>query len=358
MTHPRNYISVLIILLTLCLTSCKEQAANTEPNLNQKTYAPTSDDALFILGQSSVKHMEDYITEVRSNPLPAGFAFYISISGNSTREDMARYILFLRKYPNSTLQLAIWTGLRDFGTPGYYLDEVVNGEHDENIVDLANALKSMDIPVYIRFGYEFDGYHNAYPPDKYKAAYIYFVDKMRTEGVENASYVWHSWGTNAYYSSDDFPDQYPEITGVATQELWYPGDEYVDWVGLSIFGSGWGNLNQNSVIQNLIGFAEVHNKPVMLAETAAIKTSNSVDSDWVIPNTNWFANVYSLIENNKNTVKAFTYINVDWVGDNTESTWGDTRIQQSPPEVLGFWKSKISTLVHGDSELFGKIGYN
>ena len=350
-----------IAILSLCvffvaLLSCKDSPTDKGSD-SSSAFVPSDGEALFILGQASEQHMRDYIEEVQGDPLPAGFAFYTSLSGNATANDMGRHINFLRDYPNSTLQLAIWTGERQWGTPGYYLDEILSGEHDQNIITLAEACKSMNRPIYIRFGYEFDGWHNAYPPDKYIAAYRYFVDMMRDHGVTNVAYVWHSWGVGAYYGSEDYPDLYPELGRAATQELWYPGDDYVDWIAISVFGTGWGNLRTNTVIQYLLGLAEDHDKPLMLAESAAIKTTEQSDPNWVIQSTSWHANVFNFINNN-NAVKAFTYINVDWEGDNPSSTWGDTRIQAASPAVQSYWLNNVGSLLHANENLFETLGFN
>jgi hypothetical protein len=313
---------------------------------------------LFIIGQSSEEEMEAYIREVRNTPVPAGFAFYTSLSDDAVQEDMPRYKSFMEYYPYTVLQLAIWTGERQWGDPGYYLDRIINGQYDRNILALTQTCKSFGKPIYIRFGYEFDGSHNAYPPDKYIAAYQYFVDMMRAQGVNNVAYVWHSWGVGAYYGYDDFPAFYPALpdTQPVTQALWYPGDDYVDWVGLSVFGIGWGDLRRNEVVQWLITFAENHNKAVMLAETAAIKTSGRSDPSWVIPNTEWFMNVFNLCKQN-NVVKAFTYINRDWEANNPSSTWGDTRIQTAVPGVKTYWLQEIASFLHADTTLYSTLNY-
>ena len=347
-----------LLLSFLLLTNCtKTPTDSTSQQNEQKTFAPNRGEKLFILGQANEQHLTDYLTFASGEPNPAGFAFYTSLSGTATQSDMARYLNFLEDYPYSALQLGVWTGEIQWGRPGVYLDEVIDGKYDANIQILAEACKQLNRPIYLRFGYEFDGAHNAYPPEIYKEAYRYFVDKMREHNVENVSYVWHSWGTTAYYDTVSYPDYYPEISGIATQELWYPGDEYVDWVGLSIFGTGYGNLNQNQIIQYLINFAENHAKPVMLAETAAIKTTNQSDSDWSIPNTSWFENVFSLIENN-DVIRAFTYINVDWEGDNPTSTWGDTRIQASTNTVQNYWRTNLETFIFADDNLYSTIGFS
>jgi len=354
----------IIAIILLFLMSCKNdvnEPSNNGPNKEPEIpggpkFEPPDGECLFILGQADEGYMEAYMNKVRKNPAPAGFAFYTSLSNNAVQKDMPRYQAFLEKYPDTALQLAIWTGERQWGNPGYYLDDIVRGRYDVNILALATACKTFDRPIYIRFGYEFDGAHNAYPPDKYIAAYCYFVDKMRDLGVKNVAYVWHSWGVAPYYGNNDYPQYYPDLSGQPTQELWYPGDDYVDWVALSVFGIGWGDLTTNTVVQWLITFSEDHGKPVMLAEAAAIKTSGSRDGSWVIPNTAWFENVFELCS--RNSVKALTYINVDWEERNSGSTWGDTQIQNASPSVIVYWLENIEPFIHAGPDFYSIIEYN
>lgn len=347
-----------IILSCIFLSFCSDNSTNNDddppPDTNGTMFEPPDGECLFILGQADTSEMNAYITNVKSSPLPAGFAFYTSLSGDATQNDMTRYKTYLEKYPYTVLQLAIWTGEKRWGDPGYYLDEIVNGQHDSQILNLANACKNFEKPIFIRFGYEFDGEHNAYPPDKYIAAYKYFVDKMRNLEVINVAYVWHSWGVDAYYGNYDYPEFYPVLpdTVELTQELWYPGDNYVDWVAMSVFGIGWVNLSTNQVVQWLISFAEEHEKPVMLAETAAIKNEPNVPN-WHIKDTIWFDNVFTLINDN-NVVKVFTYINVDWGSDDP---WGDTRIQAAPDYIINYWRNKIESFLHADEDLYSIINY-
>jgi len=359
-----SIFSILFLFGWIFLISCEKEISGPEQDekgngeeiaANGPKFEPPDGECLFILGQANENDMDAYINTVRKNPAPAGFAFYTSLSNGAVQKDMPRYKTYLQKYPFTALQLAIWTGERQWGEPGYYLDDIVKGRYDINILALAMACKDFGRPIFIRFGYEFDGWHNAYPPDKYIAAYRYFVDKLRSLGVDNVAYVWHSWGVGAYYGDEDYPQYYPPLEGEPTQELWYPGDDYVDWVALSIFGIGWGNLTTNAVVQQVITFAENHGKPVMLAEAAAIKTWGGRDPNWVIPDTKWFENVFTLCR--RNSVKALTYINVDWEERNNSSTWGDTQIQNAPTPVRAYWLEQISSFLHSGEELFAKINY-
>lgn len=78
-----------------------------------------------------------------------------------------------------------------------------------------------DIPVYLRIGAEFNVWSDKCTPDEYIPAFRAISDKMRT--LQNVSIVWSiahtsSWKTNDWHLyGDDF----------------YPGDEYVDWVGVN-----------------------------------------------------------------------------------------------------------------------------
>ncbi|TNE70254.1 hypothetical protein EP331_12680 [bacterium] len=350
----RSFIPLFVALMAF--SSCKEES---KTDYTIPKFEPADGTSLFILGQSRNTEMAAYIGSVKSDPTPAGFAYYTNLNYGVPNVDIDDAEEFISQYGDAVLQLAIWTGGNYSSTrPGYYLDEIVKGEKDQGIRQLAEAVKALERPVFIRFGYEFDGYHNAYPPEKYKAAYRYFVDKMRGWGVKNAAYVWHSWGVTPYYGSDDFPEEYPALgDGVsASYDLWYPGDEYVDWAALSIFGTGWGNLNTNTSIQSFISLAKMHGKPIMIAESAAIKTASTRDRSWVIPNGTWFNNMFSLLENNPE-IKALTYINVDWEESSTTTTWGNTRIQAASTGAQEAWFQGLNTLQHSSDDLYSKLGY-
>ena len=110
------------------------------------------------------------------------------------------------------------------------------------------------------------------------------------------------------------------------------------------------------MVQWFVNFAEIHKKPIMLAESAAIKTSGTRDPSWVIQNTQWFEHVFNLCNVN-DVVKAFTYINVDWEEGNSSSTWGDTQIQNAPSNVIMYWIAQIKPFLHGDADLYSIINY-
>ena len=101
-------------------------------------------------------------------------------------------------------------------------EKVADGTHDAYIDRLGDFLLSLGKrPVFLRIAYEFDGDPwNHYDRETTVLAYKRIVDRLRAKGVENTAYVWQSTGF---------------ISGQEHLEGWYPGDEYVDWCGVSFF---------------------------------------------------------------------------------------------------------------------------
>ena len=179
--------------------------------------------------------------------------------------------------------------------------ELANGEQDSLVHALGSWIKGLgDRPVFLRIGYEFNGHDwNHYDRDAYIKSFQRIKDTYDSLGIENVAYVWQSVGR-----------------GVTTQELidWYPGDEYVDWCSYSFFAVE----NENHV---MLDFARKHDKPVFLAEATptmldSAKQAQTIDmtdpskTDWIWDG--WFVPFFRTIDNNKDIVKAISYINAYW----------------------------------------------
>lgn len=237
---------------------------------------------------------------------------------------------------------------------------IARGEYDESLASLIDYLGSLaPRPVFLRIGCEFDGPWNCYPPEEYKAAFRHIVTAIRVEGLTNVASVWHSanWpapsiaGENAYlydHSQEDF------------FERWYPGDDVVDWFGISVF---YRDDHQWSIPQEYtpkfaqdqsLKYARLHDKPVIIAEaapqayrTGALakgfitenrQTAVTAEAIWQ----NWYQAVFDFMRENKDVIKALAYINTHWevqpmwrcdegkrAGDPAcpQGFWGDSRVQ-------------------------------
>ena len=79
--------------------------------------------------------------------------------------------------------------------------------------------KYPNVPVYLRFAAEFDIWDNLADPESFKAAFRYVSDYFKSRNP-NVAMVWSlTCSSNWYVNVHDY----------------YPGDQYVDWVGVSLY---------------------------------------------------------------------------------------------------------------------------
>ncbi len=135
---------------------------------------------------------------------------------------------------------------------------ILAGNYDDYIKRYANRIAEANVPVFLRFGHEPENpyypwspqYKNT--PEEYVAAWRYIVDMFRKEGVTNVAWVWNPWKHK-------------------TMLDYYPGDEYVDWIGVTALN--FGQANPDRVWRTFDDLYEPFRrhltrikKPVMLAE--------------------------------------------------------------------------------------------
>ena len=237
------------------------------------------------------------------------------------------------------------------------LAQIIAGDHDASIRQLARFVSMIEGPVYLRVGYEFDGGWNAgyENHENFIAAYRRIVDGLRAAGTRNVEYVWQS-AASPLNDLDGYRDG--EIS------RWYPGDNYVDWVALSYFmhpderprvKTSHEPRRPRQLIDEVLDFARHHGKPVMIAEAApqgydlARGSNANIGGIWDGPQAAdrrqvgpreiweaWFAPLFELMEENSDVIYALAYINCNWdVQDMWDAPyesgyWGDSRLQVSP----------------------------
>ena len=137
---------------------------------------------------------------------------------------------------------------------------VAAGTDDAFIQAYAQAIASVDGQVIISYGQEMNGnwYNwgtygagNSNPTD-YVAAYQHVHDIFQAEGVKNVTWL---WDPNIGY------------TGSTPLNQVYPGDAYVDWVGLDGYFA-----NPTDTFTSLFGASIIQlrtftNKPLLIAES-------------------------------------------------------------------------------------------
>lgn len=247
-------------------------------------------------------------------------------------------------YPDLAIGLFIADNDRPNG-----MSELVKGDHDDKIRHLARLFKYVEGTVFLRIGYEFDGNWNRGYEDteRYKEAFRRIVRIIREEGADNIATVWQASASTI----DDIIERKSEDISD-----WYPGDEYVDWIGLSWFMNpdemasvpldGFKPPTPRMLADEVLAFARSRNKPVMIAEAApqafdidAMTTSHhsplwdgeagsarkkvTEQAMW----DEWFAPLFKYMADNHDVIHILAYINCDW---ESQEMWG-------PPYASGYW---------------------
>ena len=270
-------------------------------------------------------------------------------------------------FPEATLALGLYM-TEDFFPGG--LTQIANGAYDTEINRLATFLAATNKPVFLRIGYEFDGNWNTGYSNttNYKNAYKHIVDLIRAKGT-NTMMVLQACTSPV----DDIIEGYHEDIS-----QWYPGDDYVDYLGYSWF------LNtpmQVSLTDELLALARLHNKPVMVCESTPqgydltkgtyryINTmlggapgtnpvSKTPDQIW----SEWFQPFFQYIHTNSDVIRIVAYINADWdvqvqwAPPYSQGYWGDSRVQANA-SIQQKWLTEVNTSfwLHGSSTLFNTL---
>ncbi len=161
---------------------------------------------------------------------------------------------------------------KTINTPNFQSRDIYNGEYDDYISYWARAARAWGHPFFLRFNHEMNG--NWYPwsdqvngnqPGDYVKAWRHVHDIFTREGATNVSWVWCV--NNEYWTNPESKN----LEGV------YPGDAYVDWVGIDGYNWGrnpaqpdkWRPFNEvmKQTYDHLMRF--VPEKPFMIVETAS-----------------------------------------------------------------------------------------
>jgi Glycosyl hydrolase family 26 len=126
----------------------------------------------------------------------------------------------------------------------YTLQHIIDGVFDAQLRSWADGARALGVPLLVSFGAEVndewgpwnarwngadqtDGYGDPTYPDgveRYRDAFRHLVRLVRAEGATNVAFVFHV-------------DSYRPYHGWNTVEGYYPGDAYVDWLGISVYGT-------------------------------------------------------------------------------------------------------------------------
>lgn len=179
------------------------------------------------------------------------------------------------------MELTLQTPAQTWGD-GNMIYDVLDGKYDEFLTHYATTVSEFDHPVLFRLGNEMNGdwcpyssYHTSKDTLMYKEFYKYLYGFFETAKADNVIWIWNPNG-------ESFPNfKWNDAL------MYYPGDEYVDVIGLTAYNTGtyypdekwttFADLYDETYQEYLTLF----DKPMMITEFA----SSSVGGDknqWVI----------------------------------------------------------------------------
>lgn len=169
-----------------------------------------------------------------------------------------------------------WDYTKGRNQPNFSLRSIVNGSHDAFIRSWAQQAAAWGGRLYIRFAHEMNGTWypwgigvNGNAPAQYISAWRHVVNIFRQEKATNVRWVWT-------------PSILLYKQKASLLKSYYPGDSYIDWVGLDGYNNGhseWTSLFKvfSSSYQAL---AALTKKPMMLGEVASAEQGGNKGS-WI-----------------------------------------------------------------------------
>ncbi len=145
--------------------------------------------------------------------------------------------------------------------PAYALAGIAAGKYDNYIAQFAKGIRNQRWPVVLRFAHEMNG--NWYPwseqragnrPGDYVRAWRHVHALFDRVGATNVIWVWS-------------PNIIRAVPGVSLQAL-YPGDRYVDWVGVVGYGVR-ESTAATTFDPTLAVLRQITHRPVLITETGA-----------------------------------------------------------------------------------------
>jgi mannan endo-1,4-beta-mannosidase len=146
------------------------------------------------------------------------------------------------------------------------LAAIASGHYDAYLTSYAKAVRSYHHPVILCFGHEMNGdwyswgYHHT-SPAAFVAAWRHVVTLFRAIGARNATWM---WTVNIMHTGGS----------ISRPALWWPGREYVTWVGLDgyYYKPSWTFAPLFG--PTITAIRELTHDPILIAETSVSPTTN------------------------------------------------------------------------------------
>jgi hypothetical protein len=193
-------------------------------------------------------------------------------------------------WQHGSLPVITWMSAPSDGSDAsaYSLTNILNGNWDDYLYQFAGDVVRTNLPVVLRFDHEMNGawypwsagrsqWNNS--PAKYVAVWRYVWNIFQKVGA-NQDVIW--------LFSPARVDNITNTTGTSAISADYPGDQYVDWVGATVY---WRNGTEATDYQTSFGktiaqLRAITDKPLFFAEIGALQSYQGKDvsaakQDWI-----------------------------------------------------------------------------
>lgn len=194
-----------------------------------KDYFSDESDLTFGVFEPTAPYDFAYMKQLESM---LGYDFPVIVRYQHMNENFPMNEMLSAKMKNKVVELTMQTTELE-GSDKDITFEILNGGYDEYFSSYAQDIKNLDHPVLFRLNNEMNGdwcqysaYHYGKDADFYIELYRYIFDIFQKNAADNVIFVWN-------------PNErsYPDFSWNHYM-AYYPGDDYVDIVGLTGYNNG------------------------------------------------------------------------------------------------------------------------
>jgi hypothetical protein len=211
--------------------------------------------------------------------------------------------------------------------PKYRLKTITNGDHDNDIIRWAKQVKSFNDTVYIMPMSEMNGNWlpwggtvNGNSPGDYIPAWRHLHDKFSSVGAVNVKWIWAPNAGSVPNTAPNDPIRY------------YPGDKYVDYIGVNGYNFGPPGDSWKSFYDIFMPFYKktklitVTDKPIIIGEAGCAEGAGKAK---------WINDMFSDLSTSFPRVQQ-----INWFNINKERDW---RIESSQSSINAFKTRFVSS---------------
>jgi len=233
---------------------------------------------------------------------------------------------------------------QDRGPDRFSLFEILNGKWNDYIDRWGDAGRQFGHPMVVVFGVEMNDtwfpwsgnyyggnewdneHHNWKGPETFRNAFRYVVERVRARGATNIKWMFHT---------NNYPYPYETWNSAAA---YYPGSDYVDWLGLSVYGQQFKDEPNPDIpsladwpYQEMCGLDP--KKPIMIAEWGTGEFPYPHDQPG-LHKPAWIKQGLELFRTRYPRIKAAVYWHERW--QNEDESYSNLRVNSSVESLQAY----------------------